>query len=143
MSGETLLSISGPGIQPYSARGLSQSLVPISAKSQVRRTVNGTLIDVSDAVFEKYSSTISCTDQTVPALNDIWPGDTLTVDCVAELCYLTATGSPTRTVVSGSSRVDGAYTFYRPQLTMMVLKYDVRVNEYGAEVGWQLELEEV
>ena len=72
MANETLLVLSGPGVQPYSARGLTQTLEPISAKSRVRRTVNGTLVDVSDAVFEKYRSTISCADQTVPALNDVW-----------------------------------------------------------------------
>lgn len=143
MANETLLVLSGEGVAPYSARGLSQSLEPISAASNMRRTVNGTLIDISDAVYQKYTSTITCTDQLAPALDGVWPGTTLTVDCVQELCYKTSGGSPSRTVVSGSSRVEGSYTYYRPQLTMLVIGFTINTDEWGAAVGWTLQLEEV
>jgi hypothetical protein len=93
--------------------------------------------------MRKYKSTISCTDMDSPALDGIWAGMPLTVDCVPELGYLTAGGSPQRTVVSGSSRTSGAWTYYRPRLDMMVVNYTTGTDEYGAAVAWTLDLEEV
>lgn len=139
----TLLVISGAGVQPYSARGLSQTLDPIGQATNARRTVNGALKDLSFDGFRKFKSTISCNDQTAPAFDGVWPGQTITVDCVKELCYKTAGGSPSRTVVSGSSRVEGDYTFYRPQITFMVMAYSASEEEYTASAPWSLTLEEV
>ena len=79
------LVIAGIGLPPASIRGVTQTLVPIGAAAQLMRTVNGTLIDVSAAAFRKYASTIRCSDQAPPALDGIWPGAPVTVDCVAEL----------------------------------------------------------
>jgi hypothetical protein len=67
----------------------------------------------------------------------------VTVGCISELSYLTAGGSPARTPVTGSSRTEGAYTFYRPSLTMRVVTFSQDTDEYGAETSWSLELEEV
>jgi hypothetical protein len=140
----TLLVLSTPmGIPLYSARGLKQSLNVIRQAQQLRRTVNGGLIDLSLSQFRKYASTISCTDQRAPAIDGIWPGQILTVSCVAELSYLTAGGSPQRTVVSGSSYTEGDYTFYRPQLTMRVITPKTEMDEWKCSVGWALDLEEV
>ena len=139
---ETLLVISGPGVPPYSARGLTQTLDPISAASVIRRTVNGALIDLSPPQMRKYKSTISCTDMNAPALDGIWPGMVLTIDCVPELGYPTAGGTPQRDAVAGSERTAGAWTYYRPRLDMVVMNYSASTNEYGAAVDWSLELEE-
>jgi hypothetical protein len=46
-------------------------------------------------------------------------------------------------VVSGSSRTEGSWTYYRPELTMRVVRLTTSTNEWGAVVGWTLELEEV
>jgi len=141
---DTILVLAGMGIPPYSARGLSQTLTPIPAAGSMRRTVNGALVDLSAPQFRLYASVISCTDQRSPAVEALWPGAIITVDCVAELAYLTAeeaTAGPTRDVVA--SRVEGDWTFYRPRLTMMVTAFDLTVDEYGASVGWKLSLEEV
>jgi hypothetical protein len=143
MTDTTLLSISGPGLTPYSVRGLTQTLEPIGQAAQVRRTINGDLIDVSAPQFRKYRSQISCADQQVPPLDGIWPGLVVTVDCMKELSYKTSGGSPARAVVPDSSRTEGAYTFYRPRLTMMVLAYTMSEDEYGAVNSWSLDLEEV
>ena len=143
MTGTTLLVISGPGMPPYAARGLTQTLDPIDASAVVGRTVNGALIDLSPPQMRKYKSEISCTDWEAPALDGVWPGMLLTVDCVPELGYLTAGGSPARTVVPGSSRVDGAWTYYRPRLDMLVVNYTVSRDEYGHAIDWSLSLEEV
>ena len=138
-----VLTLSGIGVPPYSARGASQTLEPIEAARQLRRTVNGALIDLSRPEFRKYRSTISCADQQPPAIDGVWPGRVVTVDCISELSYRTSGGTPGRTVVPGSSRTEGDYTFYRPQLTMRVVSFSQDTDEYGATVSWSLELEEV
>lgn len=142
MSGESLLSISGDGLPPYSVRGVTQSLEPIAAAGNLRRTVNGGLVDLSASQFKKYRSTISCEDMDSPAFDAVDIGDTLTIDCVAELCYKTSGGSPSRSVVSGSSRTANGFTFYRPQLVMKVTGKSQEVDEYQATVSWSLEVEE-
>jgi hypothetical protein len=143
MDGGTLLEISGPGIPTYASRGLTQTLDPIDAASNLMRTVNGDLVDFSPAQMRKYKSTISCTDIDGPALDGVWPGMVLTVNCVPELGFLTIAGSPTRPVVPDSSRLVGDYTFYRPQIMFLVVGYTVSTDEYGAAVAWQLDLQEV
>jgi hypothetical protein len=139
----TLLAMNGQGVQPYSARGLSQTLDPISQASNTRRTVNGVLKDIGLDGFKKFKSTITANDQTAPAMAENWPGRTIVVDCLSELCYLTSGGTPTRMVVPDSSRVEGDYTFYRPRLTMMVLSYAANSDEYNSQVSWSMQLEEV
>lgn len=146
MADETVLVINGPGISPFSARGLKQTLDPIDAAGVFARTVNGQLINISPpsaSGFQKYKSTISCTDQDPPAFDGVMPGTELTVECAAELGYHTATGAPTRDVVAGSERVASNWTYYRPSLTMMVIKYTVEQDEYGHTSGWTLDLEEI
>lgn len=140
----TLLVISGL-VTPYSARGLQQTLEPIAASGAFRRSVNGTLVDLSVPELRKYRSTITCADQEVPALDGVWPGQVLTVDCVAELSYPGDSSGPAagRSIVPGSERVEGDFVFYRPRLTMMVMAHSVQTDEYGAAVGWSLDLEEV
>ena len=141
---ETVLAIAEIDVPPYSARGVSQTLQPIGGAGRMRRTVNGTLVDVSASQFRKFQSTITCTDQDSPALNGVWPGMTLTVDCIPELSYQEATdATAARTVVSGSSRTANGFIFYRPQITFKVVDYRISTDEYGASVGWVLDLEEV
>ena len=138
----TLLKISGIGVTPYSARGLTQTLEIIPAGVAMRRTVNGSLVDITAPQFRKYRSTISCTDQQPPPLDKLAPNMILEVECVSQLAYLTASGSPERTPVTGSSYVEGDFTFYRPKLNMRVTGFRITEDEYGASIGWQLDLEE-
>jgi hypothetical protein len=138
------IKVSGVNIvPPYSARGITQALEPIEASIYMRRTVNGDLDDLSASQFRKYRTIITCNDQQPLALNAIYPGQQVTVDCVYELSYPTATGSAARTAVAGSSRTEGDFTFYRPQLTMRVETFQTFRDEYGASVGWELEMVEV
>ncbi len=139
----TVLVLEGMGIPQYSTRGASQKLTPIAqASANIYRDVNGDLQAAGGTQFRKYASQISCTDQRPLSSNGVWPGQLVTVSCIQELSYPTATGSPERDVVAGSSYVEGAFTFYRPQLDMMVLGYELTTDEYGAIVGWTLDLEE-
>lgn len=139
----TALVITGVDIPPYSARDLTQTLEPIAQASALKRTINGVLEAVNDPAFFKYKSTISGDDQQPPAFNGIWPGMVVTVECVYELAYLTAGGSPDRHVVTGSSRTDGAFTFYRPELEMMVVNTSGSYREWTMGRSWSIDLEEV
>lgn len=143
MAGETVLVISGDGMPPYAVRGITQTLEPIDAATNQRRTINAQQINLGLAIFRKYRTTISCTDWQPPAFDNVWPGDTLTIHSVKEFSYLTAGGAPQRAVVPGSSRVEGAYTFYRPIFTMMVERKSEEAEEYTSENPWTIELQEV
>jgi len=136
-----VLVITGMNFPPYSYRGVVQTLQPITEISQLRRTVNGALTDISNDLFRKYASQITANDQETPEFQ--WPGPTCVVDCIAELGYKTIGGSAGRPVVSGSSRVVGAFTFYRPQLTMKIANFSLNHDEWGRQIGWSLDLEEV
>jgi len=149
----SVLVLSGMGVPPFSIRGAQQQLQPIAAAVQLHRTVNGDLTDFSEDQFQKYASTISCTDQQPPALAAIWPGrQVLTVDSIYELAVpldteLDATDDPEtidgRDVVEGSWRTESDFGFYRPRLTMLVTGFTATKDEYGAVTNWSLQLEEV
>jgi hypothetical protein len=140
----TVLRMVGVGVPPYSARGVKQSLAVIDQASQMRRTVNGTLIDISFSGFRKYKSTISGTDQRPPNFDGKWPGLTVVVDCIAELSYTPDEGeTPQRTVVPGSDTTEGAHVTYRPRLTMKIVALSIDEDEYGASIAWSMDLEEV
>ena len=140
----TVLRMVGIGVPPYSARGLNQSLAPIDQATQLRRTVNGALRDISFAGFRKYKSTISGTDQRPPNFDGKWPGLQVTVDCIAQLSYTPDEGETAqRPIVPGSAVVDGAHNVYRPRLVMRIVSLSVDEDEYGAQISWALDLEEV
>lgn len=141
-NGQTMLVISAMGVPLYSARGLTQTLEPITAAKNMRRSINGVLTDVAHSQFRKYQSKISCTDARAPAADGIWPGMTVVVDCVAYLSYPSG-GSPQRTVVPSSSFDEGGFTFYRPRLTMLVTSNSSQMEEWDAQVPWDLDLEEI
>jgi hypothetical protein len=151
---ESILALTGMGVTPYSSRGLQQSLKPIAASVQTRRTVNGALHDVSDPIFRKYESTITGEDQDPPAVEGVWPGMQLVVDCIVEIAVLGvfeditdgSTGDDVefdKPHVPDSVRNDGTFTYYRPRLTMLITGFEVERDEWGAVVSWAMELEEV
>jgi len=130
------------GVPLYSARGLSQTLEVIDASKNMRRSINGVLIDVAHEQFRKYKSKITCTDVRTPAIDGIWPGMTVDVDCVAMLSYISG-GTPSRTVVSGSDFTESGYVFYRPRLTMLITQILNQYDEWPGMVPWEIDLEEV
>jgi hypothetical protein len=125
MAGEpsTLLSIDGIDFSPYSNRGLTMTLEPIAQAVDLRRDCNGLLVDVSLAQFRKYRSTVTCTDQEAPTFTDVWPGKFVTVICIPDMGV--------------SDGVGNTLT-----MEMLVVAWDTSRDEWGAELGWRLELEE-
>lgn len=152
MPDNTILRLAGIGITPYSARGLVEALEPIQQATQLRRTINGALTDLSDAAFQKYAVTITGDDQDPPALGNRWPGLQVVVDCITELSvsgvYEESSEGDTegsvlgRTPVPGSMRTADGFTFFRPRLTMRVVNFNVERDEWGAAIRWSLALEE-
>jgi len=141
MAGETVLSLLGLGVPPYSARGLSQTLEPLDQAASLARTINGELIDLSRPEFRKYKSTISGTDQRPPSCDGLWPGREVVVNCIAELAY-PAGSTPQRPVVESSSFSEAGFIYYRPRLTMVVTGFQLSRDEYGAQLSWSMNLEE-
>jgi hypothetical protein len=139
----TVLALSGIGVPPYSAIGLKQTLQPIAQRAQLKRTINGDLKDVGLSRFEKYTSQITGNDVDPPACDGVWQGKQVTVDCIAELCYATSTAGPQRTEVAGSSYERGGFTFYRPQLIMLVADFQWETDEWAATTSWTMTLEEI
>src|SRR5690606_28153613 len=110
----TDLQLWGIGVTPYSARGLTMTMAPIAQAGNSRRTINGALIDITPSQFKKFKLTITCTDQQAPALDGIWAGKEVTVDCTQELAYSEYAPGPSRQVVPGSEREANGFRFYRP-----------------------------
>jgi hypothetical protein len=139
------LAAPAPGVNPYSARNLSGTLSPIDlarGSDRLARTVNGSLIDISAPQMRKYRLEVHGEDQAPPALDGLWVGMPLIVDCHVELAYLTGS-VPGRTAVPGSERFEGDYTYYRPRLQMLVVELEIQRQEWEAKVSWSLMLEEV
>lgn len=139
----TVLTIVGADVPPYAGRGLTQTLEPITPDAvQLRRTVNGQLVSLVPPQFRKYKSKISGNDQESPALDGIYIGQVLQIDCIVELAIPGGAG-PDRPVVPGSERVVGDFGYYRPQLIMLVTGFSIEDHEWENQVSWTLELEEI
>jgi hypothetical protein len=68
----------------------------------------------------------------------------VTVQCAVSLCFQTGNpGSPNKAAVSGSEYTNGHFTFYRPEINMMVMDFQHTFDEWKADNGWELDLEEV
>jgi len=142
----TLPGVAGPDLPPYAVRGLKGTLAPIAVAQGdaiLRRTVNGTLVDISAPQFRKYRLDATGEDQQPPALDGIWPGMQVSVHCHVELAYHTATGSAGRSAVPGTVRVEGDYTFYCPLLECRVVEYQSERAEWEAQYTWAISLEEL
>jgi hypothetical protein len=118
---DTFLLIDVMGQFYAQARDLEQKLTPIKQSSQLRRSWNGDLLDLSNPLFRKYATTVTCTDINSWPLDNLWPGMPITVYCAIRLGYLAGNpGSPARTVMDGSMYTQGHFVFYRPVLSMLV-----------------------
>lgn len=142
---DTLIEISSFGHMVFQARGATQTLEIISGATQLERTINGTLLDLSAPQFQKYSSKITVPSEILPTpLDGIFPGQEVTVDCAVQLAFPTnsPTAQPNREAVSGSIWEQNGYTFYRPRLTMLIRTVETHLDEWKDVVGWSIELEE-
>lgn len=165
---ETILTLGDIVIPVGSARGITQTLQPIN-NGDLRRTVNGSLKDLTRVENRKFESQIRCTDMATPAMAELWKGQTLSIECIQVLNQnvfpagqaatlirppvsgsvvgFDSTGSKVLpTTVIGSDATfpsDVVNIEFRPILTMMVSATSMDTDEYEAEEGWSIDLEEV
>lgn len=169
---ETDLILEIPGKQnffpPFSARECTQSLTPLS-QGILRRTIGGTLVWIGRGGHRKFHSTIRGKDKALPAFEGIWSGlilkvgslPTLTQPVLENASSVSLEREPvichaydTLGKIYPIAKVDGkkvvlppafpgGFITYRPWLMMMVKTYHLETDEWGAESGWTLELEEV
>jgi hypothetical protein len=137
----TLLTLTGIGVAPYATRGLRMTLEPLSQAGNFVRNINGGFVDLTDPIFKLYRVTISCTDQRAPPFGGLWPGQLVTLQSPVELGQMTLTSD--RTAVSGSTNVEESVTYFRPQLSCIVLSFSQDAEEYASAYSWQLVLEEL
>jgi hypothetical protein len=139
-----------PTLPIYSVRGATQKLGIIVGSGAgdralgtvIRRSINGQLVDLTAPQFRKYDSEIDFSDVVMPAIDGAWLGTICEVQCCVELGYPIG-GTPQRTEVSGSSRNESGFTFYRPILNMMVYGFLTSFDEWGATYTSGLKMQEV
>ena len=124
----TLLRIDDIELSPYATRQIQVSVEPIAQASQLRRTVNGTLVDTALHQFRKYRVTVTGTDQESPILTSVWPGQAHNLTLVPE------------TGISEGSTGDTAGDV---TLTMRLESWSTDRNEQEAETSWELVFEEI
>lgn len=168
MTDETNLKLGDLIIPIGAGRGIAQTISLVD-NGTLRRTVNGTLIDLTRDENRKYVSTVSADDQKTPSLAGVWKGMQLVVECVATIRQLVSPAALTATLirdyVTGSvfgRDINGAKitptsvvgflaTFpsnvvmveFYPKLTMLVAGVSINTDEYEASQNWTVELEEV
>lgn len=128
MTTETDITITGVGFADYSARGITCSLEPIEASGQLRRTINGTMLDLSNPAFQKYKMTLSATDQEFPKLGHVWFGKEVYVTSVITL----QTGGGTAT--TGATAIG---------FTGMITNWTVERDEWAYDASWSIEIEQI
>lgn len=126
----TILAFSGTDFDfsPYSLRGLTAKMEPISQSAQITRDINGNAIDLGVALFHKYRITITCEDQETPGFasvssagTGVWPGSLVSVTLPPHLGY------------------SQAQTFS----CVVVEPWSESFDEYAHQNSWQLVLEQV
>lgn len=167
---ETELTISIGGLPPLSARGCEQELTPI-IQGEFHRTINGDLIYLGENFHTKYKSTVTCNDKTAIATDGLHRGSEIKLGCIQRLwqkiepdqielnldklpvpesiCALDKDNNPIpikfadKHLVTLETPHQGGFICYRPLLSMRVIGYNLRTNEWGIKVGWQIECEEI
>lgn len=82
----TDLQLSGIAIPARADDSVSVRIAPEAGSSDLRRTVNGDLVQVARSVFQKYAISLTGTGINLPALVPSWPGqyvEILTPDPIA------------------------------------------------------------
>lgn len=116
----TSLVITGASIPEYAGLGLVEDIGVIDQAKQIRRTVNGSLIDLSDSNFRKRTWRISANEAIAfPDFSALWPGAAVTITTISEFG-----GEPL--TISGR-----------------VMTWETSFDEWAKRYDWSLEVEEI
>lgn len=169
---ESVLKMSLGGFPPLSARGCTQTLVPINQGHFVR-TINGEGYYIGPA-STKYKSVVACKDKVPLATQGLHLGEKVWVECIQSLWQKVDAGEEERQVRLERMPVEGSvqgmtedresipleksddpqiftlpplakplFIAYRPVMEMFIRGYELFTDEWGLCCGWKLELEEV
>jgi hypothetical protein len=135
----------GPGVNPYSAIGLTGKLQPIamaSGNDKIARTVNGKAIDISAPQMRKYRLEISGSAMSPPAIEGLFAGVLVNVNSNVEIAL--ANGQvASRSAGPYGVRTEGGYTYLAYAFQMIVIDADIQRDEWTQMVSWHIILEEV
>lgn len=95
----TTLDLGSVALLSGSDRQIRETLEPIGEASQLRRTINGSLISVGDPSFRKYRISVTSSDLWLPGLDGIWPGDIIDIAAITSLTRVDR-GVPTFSAVT-------------------------------------------
>ena len=84
MTQQTNLVIRGGFFPPFSCREAEQTLTPLQT-GELRRTINGELCYIGASRHHKYQTSIKCQDRNIPALQHLWVGAEVEVECLARI----------------------------------------------------------
>lgn len=131
----TLLGLSKVGggfeLPEDAAVGIVMTMEPANGVADIRKDVNGNLVNLKDGLteFRKYKFSLSCEFMDSPGFADdstasepLWPGDKVTLMCIPHL---------------GAAE--------QQTFTAMVMQpgWQVTRDEWGAATSWSLEVEQV
>ncbi len=175
---DLVLRLANGGTEPcpsrlplLSSRGCLQTLQPC-APQKIYRTIDGRLITITTPLHQKYVSTLRCKDSEGIAIEGLWTGAALWVDCIQRLSCPIAEGvtswtlerdpveeslflqnpalDPLELTPQGrqvtwpaSLSRPGNFISYRPRLLMRLKDFHLETDEWGLTVGWTMTLEEV
>lgn len=109
-----------------SARGCSQKLESIT-DPKLYRTIQGQYISFQQQGYEKYMSVLTCQDEYPAALNGLYTGQAITIECLVDL--VTAQGKKGDTITLDRGAVTQSLRLFRPNGQKTALKDDLLQNQ--------------
>ncbi len=167
---ETELLLSIAGLPPMSGQGCKQTLIPIKG-GQLSRDINGQLISLGSEV-SKFRSIITGQGLNAIATESLWVGTQLQIGCIQMIWAVIEKGNDevnlSRPAVEGSviavdlsgervdiENIDGTliklskpasdkiFIGFRPWMTVQVVNFILKTDEWENICNWKLIVEEV
>lgn len=118
----TVTQLSGINLRNWSARQLKINYALVDS-GELAYDVNGTLRDLTLDQFRKYQFTLTAEDVNAPELEDVWKGKLVT--------FTVTPNSPFQT-----DSEDGPPRSF----DCMLLNWGAVEDEWGAKIGWSIDL---
>ncbi|WP_323811269.1 hypothetical protein [Yoonia sp. 67-2] len=156
---------------PGSARGISTSIEQIES-GELRRTVNGNLVDLTREELRKYAISLSCDGMSLPGFDSVWRGMICTITppvrwiikvepgqnsvtfarpAANAKMFDAETNNPFPDPIIGSNGTSATFSAqasvawieYQPIFQTRVVGRSESSEEWEASATWSLELEEI
>lgn len=123
-----------------SALFVKTSITKIEGATRYRRTVNGSLVNLSNPHFDKRMVSVSGTDKILPALAAIPSGSSVILHAATVVREVGA--APSKEFVPGSVWVapGGTYVEYRPIIRGRIDVQPMTETEWRSDADWSFEV---